>query len=211
MKSFLLTMGFLLAWTQAFGQGAADAASIQAQRARIQAQRLQELTRYAQEQQACSAKFFVNDCLATVKTRRREALAELRRQDISLNDAEHRRKAAQQFERTQSKSVDAAAALPSAPDSTEPAAERLQRKTQEKAQAQALGDASAQTRAQEQAQKKKEHAEQDVTDAAQADLAAKNQQAYQQKKAEAAQHKADLQERQKLKTKPQALPLPDPP
>lgn len=211
MKSFLLTMGFLLAWTQAFGQGVADAASIQAERARTQAQRQQELTRYAQEEQACSAKFFVNDCLATVKTRRREALAELRRQDISLNDAERGRKAAQQLERTQSKSVDAAAALPSVPGSTEPAAERLQLKTQEKAQAQVQGDASAQTRAQEQAQRKKEHAEQDATDAVPADLAAKNQQAYRQKKAEAAQHKADLQERKKLKPKPQALPLPAPP
>jgi hypothetical protein len=210
MKSFCLTWVWLLVWTQACGQGAADPASIQVERTRIDAQRQRELTRYAQEEQACAAKFLANDCLEGVKKRRRETLAELQRQDVALNDAERRRKAAQQLEQRQSKSTQTAAPSPHSTDSKEQAADRLQRKVEEKALAQQQGEASAQTRAQAQAQKKQEHEEQDAAAASKAAMAAKNQRLNQKKKADAAQHKADLLERQKAKTKPQSLPLPDP-
>ena len=101
MKSFGLTGMLLLAWAQACAQGGTDPASIQVERTRILVQRQRELTRYAQEEQACTAKFFANDCVAGVKKRRRETLADLQRQEIALNDAERRRKAVQQLEQVE--------------------------------------------------------------------------------------------------------------
>ena len=211
MKSFGLTGMLLLAWAQACAQGGTDPASIQVERTRILVQRQRELTRYAQEEQACTAKFFANDCVAGVKKRRRETLADLQRQEIALNDAERRRKAVQQLEQRQTQTTQAAASPPDLAASKGPAAVRLQQKTQDKVQTQQQSEAAAQARARAQAQKKKEHEEQDAAVASKAALAAKNQQQYQKKRDEAAQHKADLLERQKAKTKPAASPLPDPP
>jgi hypothetical protein len=215
MKSFCPTFTLaallLASCTLAQGQSAADTASTSAERARIETQRQQELTRYAEQEQACAEKFFVNDCLAKIKSQHRETLAQLQRQDIALNDAERRRRVAQQSELAQSKLLPKAASAPGSNDAKAQAEERLQRKTQDKARAQSQNDAAAADRSQAQAQKRKVHSEQDAADAAKAAaLAAKNQRLYQDKRAQAAQHKADVQRRQKEKTKPQALPLPDP-
>ena len=212
VRSFTLAALLLAACTSAFGQSGADTSSTSAERAYIEVQRQQELTRYAEQEQTCAEKFFVNDCLATIKTQHRETLAQLQRQDIALNDAERRRRVAQQSELTQSKLLPKAASSSGSNISKEQAADRLQRKTQDKARALSQNAAAAEERSQAQAQKTKVHSEQDAASAAKAAaVAAKNQRLYQEKRAQAAQHKADVQRRQKEKTKPQALPLPDPP
>ena len=92
--------------------------SEQAERARIERSRALEEARFAQEEPACYARFAVNDCLIAERARRREALADLRRQENVLNDAERRRKGAQQIMRTERMAPPAA--VPAAPPATSP-------------------------------------------------------------------------------------------
>ena len=72
------------------------APDVAAERSRIQVERAQAESRYGQEQAACYARFAVNDCLRDSRARRRQALDQLRRQDIALNDAVRQRRALEQ-------------------------------------------------------------------------------------------------------------------
>lgn len=81
-----------------------DAMSPQAERGRIQAERDRVEARFAKEQVACYSKFAVNDCLGDARVIRREALADLRRQEVSLSAAEAKRRGAEQLSRTEEKS-----------------------------------------------------------------------------------------------------------
>ncbi|MGH8831870.1 MAG: hypothetical protein ACREXV_12370 [Polaromonas sp.] len=56
------------------------------------------------EDAACYKRFAVNNCLNEVNTRRREAMADLRRQEISLNDEERRIRGAEQIRKIEEKS-----------------------------------------------------------------------------------------------------------
>lgn len=71
------------------GGGAVDA-----QRARIAAERAKADAQFAQDEEACYARFAVNDCQNEARARRRETLADLRRQEVSLNDEQRKRKGA---------------------------------------------------------------------------------------------------------------------
>lgn len=73
------------------------------ERARINAARSQLVARFAAEDAACQAKFFVNACLNDIRPREREALADLRRQEILLDDAQRKRKASEQLEKIDEK------------------------------------------------------------------------------------------------------------
>jgi colicin import membrane protein len=70
----------------------------QAQRELIDAQRGQVQRSFTQDEAACYQKFAVNDCINGLRARRREALADLRRQELELNNAERRRKGAAQMQ-----------------------------------------------------------------------------------------------------------------
>ena len=83
--------GLLLALPALSGaQESTDTAEL----ARIDAQRDRAETEFASQERACYARFAVNDCIETARKRRRDAMAELRRQEIAINDAERRRRAA---------------------------------------------------------------------------------------------------------------------
>lgn len=73
------------------------------ERTRIAAERSQLLLRHTAEEAACEAKFFVNACLNDIRPGQREALADLRRQEILLDDAQRKRKAAEQLEKIEEK------------------------------------------------------------------------------------------------------------
>ena len=75
-----------------------------AERARINAERLKLETGFSLEDAACHKKFLVNSCLDGVKVRRRETLADLRRQEISLDAQERHLKGAEQIRKTEEKS-----------------------------------------------------------------------------------------------------------
>lgn len=92
MKRVLLAC-LALAATCVHAQG--EEASVAAERARLKQEREQAEAAYQAQEKACHGKFAVNDCIATAKARRREAVSDLRRQEIALNDAERKRKAAQ--------------------------------------------------------------------------------------------------------------------
>lgn len=83
--------------------GASPDAGNAAERGRISAERREAEAAYARAQAGCYGKFAVNDCLNEAKARRREAMSDLRRQEISLNDQERRHKGAAQRQRLDDK------------------------------------------------------------------------------------------------------------
>lgn len=82
----------------------ASAPTAEAERARISAERARLETGFTAQEAACYKKFMVNNCLDDIKPRRREALADLRRQEISLDDQERKARAAAQIRKTEEKS-----------------------------------------------------------------------------------------------------------
>jgi hypothetical protein len=94
MRSTLLPTLVLLA-AAVLGSARADDASAELERIKKQRQAVD--ARFEAEQKACQGRFGVNDCLDTARRVRRDALADLRRQEISVNDAERKRKAAERL------------------------------------------------------------------------------------------------------------------
>ncbi len=205
MKRWVLAAALGLAWSLALAQSPAATAT-RLERSRIAAQRQLDLARYAQQEKDCASQFLVNDCLVAVKAKRRQTLAELRRRELELNETERLRLAEQQGELTQQKSESTS---PGSSAAQESAAERLQRKSLAKQEAQQQGDLAAQQRAQQQEKKLAKRVTSEAAQAAQAELAAKNARAFQEKKAAAEKHRAELLLRRQ--TKAPAKPLPDPP
>ena len=93
MKRIVLLLALFAlapAWSQ---EGEAE----RAQRARISAERSQADAAFLADEKACYGKFAVNDCINDARSRRRAVLADLRRQEISLNDAQRKRRAAEKL------------------------------------------------------------------------------------------------------------------
>lgn len=78
-------------------------ASNDAERLRISTERSTLEAGFTREDTACYKKFLVNNCLDEVKARRRAALADLRRQEITINDQERKARGAQQIQKTEDK------------------------------------------------------------------------------------------------------------
>ena len=78
--------------------------SSDAERLRISVERSRLEAAFTLEDSACYKRFLVNNCLDEVKVRRRDALADLRRQEIVLNDESRKAKAAEQIQKTEDKS-----------------------------------------------------------------------------------------------------------
>ena len=74
------------------------------ERLRINAQRAKLEAGFDLENAACYEKFLVSNCLDGIKLRRRDALADLRRQEVALNALERKSKAAGQIKKTEEKS-----------------------------------------------------------------------------------------------------------
>lgn len=72
-------------------------------RSRIAAERSRAQAGFAIEDSACYQRFWVNDCLDAVKARRLELLADLRRQEVALNDQERKTQGAQQLQKIEEK------------------------------------------------------------------------------------------------------------
>ena len=107
MKSFviaflLFSLGGLA--TSQTGSANAQTADIDAQRAAIAAERGRLEAGFLSEDAACYKKFAVNNCLENVNARRRAIMADLRRQEILLNDEQRKSKAEQQIRKSQEKS-----------------------------------------------------------------------------------------------------------
>ena len=73
------------------------------ERARIRETRIAAQARFGAQEAQCYQHFAVNDCLTGVLRARRELLADLRRQELSLNDAQRKRRASEQLLRSDDK------------------------------------------------------------------------------------------------------------
>jgi len=102
MKKWLV-LSLLLAssgaWAQTGGGSNSDA-----ERLRISTERSRLEAAQTLEEAACYRRFWVNNCLNEIKARSQEALADLRRQEILLNDEERKTKAAEQLQKIEDKS-----------------------------------------------------------------------------------------------------------
>ena len=76
-----------------------------AERARISNERSVLEAGFSREEAACYPQFLVNGCLDEVQVRRRGALADLRRQEIVLNDQERKANGAEQIKKTEDKDL----------------------------------------------------------------------------------------------------------
>ncbi|MGY8904054.1 MAG: hypothetical protein ACKVIH_05840 [Burkholderiales bacterium] len=73
------------------------------ERARITAEREWVETRFTSEEAVCYNKFATHDCLNQARAQRRQALADLRRQEITLNDAQRKRRGVEQMKKLESR------------------------------------------------------------------------------------------------------------
>lgn len=101
----LLALGVAFcAWGQ---EGASHGiASVGLERSRIDAQRRQALVAFVAEEHACQSRFAVSACVRDLGLRRNALLAELKRQEASLNDAERLKRGADQIKRAEEKSAE---------------------------------------------------------------------------------------------------------
>ena len=103
MKQFAHVLCWLVLATAAWAQPQLEdtiAVRDAAERARIRQSRTLEQARFAAEEQQCYRRFAVNDCLDEVRKRERGILSDLRRQEILLNDAQRKRRGAEQLLRS---------------------------------------------------------------------------------------------------------------
>ncbi len=199
------------AWAQV--QIADGGLEVATEQARIASERQRIEQRFADEEAACFQKFAVTDCRDASRARRRADMADLRRQEIALNDAERKRKGAEQLQRMEQSAaakdqppVAAGIATPraasSAPVRTRTTPEpRTPHDPAAVAQTQAARKAAAENKVRKAQQEQAARAQKA---AAAADAPAR----YTQKQQEAADHKAAVAKRNAAKTKPKAAPLP---
>ncbi len=213
MKILLLALTLMVLAVPVYPQpteGGEDA-SFETERNRIQAARSQEEVRYAGEEAACYRKFAVNSCLNEVRVRRRETMADLRRQEISLNDEERKRKAADQLTRIEERS---------SPQALQEAADRrmealkAQQERQQRADEKVQGRIDAASKEAAALQEHEEGAARRAEAAAQrgskAASVAEEQKKYDEKQREAQERKASRAKSLAENPDPPAKPLPVP-
>ena len=112
-RSSLLLLALSLGGAPAWSQGAADAAANESTpdnyavaHQRIESLRDQKSKVFDEQERACASKFAVTDCENTIKAQRREMLADLKRQELKINDAQRKEKAAAQLRRDADKAAD---------------------------------------------------------------------------------------------------------
>lgn len=101
MKKQLLLI--LMSSMSLFGGIVFAQTSNDAERLRITKERAVLEAGFHREDAACYQKFMVNNCLDEVKIRRQEAFADLRRQEMSIDDQERKAKGAEQLQKTEDK------------------------------------------------------------------------------------------------------------
>ncbi|MES2956145.1 MAG: hypothetical protein V4711_11875 [Pseudomonadota bacterium] len=214
MKKTLLLLLVLTSGFMAVAQPREDLFSVAAQkeRERINTERVVLEAGFDVEDAACYKKFFTNNCLNEVKSRRREAMGLLRQQEIALNDRERREKAAAQIQKTEEKSsaealAQAAERRTQALQETRERAERTQQKADERGilkQNEALNAADAANRAKGSQERAQARADKKAT-------VADEVQKYNDKQQEVKERKASRDQKQREQTKAPAKSLPTPP
>jgi hypothetical protein len=207
----LLLLSCALAQAQQPAPPTADPvqSQVQIERTRIASERTAVDARYLAEEKACYKKFSVNDCLNEARARRRESLADLRRQDLSLNDAERKRRAADEVRKLEEKS---------SPQKQDEAAERRARslndqrirddKAAKKDETAAENEANARSRVKAQLDKQKNAADKAASRASKAAAAPQEAAKQEQKLKDAEERRERVEKKRKERTKPLGNPLP---
>ncbi|RYX95752.1 MAG: hypothetical protein EOO28_10080 [Comamonadaceae bacterium] len=185
-------------------------AAAQQERTRIGAQRLDLEAALAAEDAACYDKFLVNSCLDKVNVKRREAMSDLKRQEIILNDQERKQRAAEQLRKIEEKSSAAtqeaaAQRRAQALKDTQDRAVRGDQKAVDRAKTDADAKSNVESAAAKQASRQAEAAARAEKQAGAAEEARK----YEERQKLAETRRAENAER--IKSKPAAKPLPVPP
>ena len=181
------------------------------ERTRINAERLKLETAFNTEDAACYKKFLVNNCLDKVKVRRREALADLRRQEISLNAQDRHLKGAEQIRKTEEKSSpqrqqEAAERRAEALTEFEARQERATRKTPDRVAA----DAEAKTNSEAAASRAKGSQDKAAARAGRESASAAEVKKFNERVAKAKERQARHDRDQLSQTKPASKSLPVP-
>lgn len=185
-----------------------------AERVRIAAERSRVEAQYQGEERACWGRFAVNDCLAEARARRRSALADLRRQEISLNDAERKQRAAERLRAIEQRPdpAPAAAAPPKIRDRGDRDAKAAQRAAEQAArEAEHARRSKAKRPSDSTARVNEELARREAERAGRAERAAANVRRREALQREARERQEALQRRLATRQKPPAAPLPVPP
>ena len=192
--------------TQTTADTAAGTAALQrqAEQQRINAERAALQKNVAQEEAACYQKFVVHSCLADIRAKRRTALADLKRQELLLNDAERKARAEAALQGVEDRKAAQAQKLQDTHNSpqTPPMAKAPRSAASAAADAARAQDADARRHA-ENAQKQAQHANKVAAEAAQ-------QQRYEAKLQAAEKRQKNQAEKAAQGTKPVAQPLPLP-
>ncbi len=201
-------------------QDAAFDANQRAERDRLAREGAQASQAYSDAQKACYQKFQVNACLTEARNAHNAAQADLKRQEIALNDMQRKRKAVLQQQRTEEKT---------SPQRQQELAEKrgtamendAQRKQREAGRRPPAEGASAKapnptprtapqakpsTQAEQLARQREKAADQQTRVARAAQAKARTE----QKRKDAEQRKAEAQKRLQSKNKPPAADLPIP-
>ena len=184
-----------------------------AQRARIASERAQAEAVFRAQEKACYGKFAVTDCLNAAKAQRRQVLADLRRQEISVNEAQRKRKAAEHVRSIEERSTSDKQQKPGqqgadAANEQRPREAAAARKAADRASSKAEAQAKAVAR---QEQLTRRQAEASAARTKKAEEAARNVKLRQQRLAEAQDRRASMDKRLAERKKPRAEPLPPPP
>ena len=213
---FLIFAGFLAALAgvtnaEILAQDVERLGSLEVQRAKISAQRAKLQADFLQEDVACYEKFAVNSCLDKVNVKRNHAMAELRKQEILLNDEERKNKGEAQIQKIQEKS---------SPENLQEAAQQRAKVTEdyqlrlerEKNRQQERNTAVSGEKAARDAHAKKltDHQKKSQARIQKQTAAAEEAQKFNDRKKEAEAHKAQHEADQLKRTNPPANPLPLP-
>jgi len=104
-----------LAALAALGAVPAFAAGDAAERSRIDRERQQAMARFSAEEAVCRERFSVTACVDEARARRRAALSSLRMQEVLLDDAERKRRAAARTQAIEAKRIEAESRPPAPP------------------------------------------------------------------------------------------------
>ena len=192
---------------------------VQLERQRINVQRSRAKLSYDLQRQECYQRFSVNACLSRVRDEHNGLLSDLKRQEISLDDADRKRRGAQQLQRIEEKTPNLAVqqsqrlglaqqdqALRQQP------AQELEPKSQAKTRTPKI-PAAPQAKAEKPQKKIPAPQRQKQTQLSKADRTvqdAANRANYDRRQQEAAQHKASVLKKQQEKAKDRSAPLPMP-
>lgn len=213
MKKHAFVLLSMVAAASVWAQSVATSGNldVDAERARISAERAALESRSRTEQAACYQKFAVEGCLSDIRQRNRKLTDDLKRQEAAINDIQRKQRGAAQLERLDEKN-----ATPRSQDQPAQREEALksQQEREQRSAEHARNREEAAAKAAENRRdfdnKQRAHADAQAKAAERAAQADAQRALHERKLQKSAAHAADLAKRNAERTKPRSAPLPAP-